>query len=76
MITPKARDRTLSNNPAIAAEAMDPPSPRISTAANCELPPKTNNEKPIACTSESPAVAAAAPNTMPNGATDATIDAA
>ena len=76
MITPNASDRTLSSNPAIAADAIEPPSPRISTAANCELPPNTNNEKPIAWTSESPAVAAAAPNTMPNGATDATIEAA
>ena len=76
MITPNASDRTFRSRPAIAADATEPPSPRISTAANCELPPNTNNENPIACRRESPAVAAAAPNTMPNGATEATIEAA
>ncbi len=38
----------------MAADAIEPPSPRISTAANCELPPNTNAENPTACTSDKP----------------------
>jgi hypothetical protein len=46
MITPNASDLTLSSNPAIAADATEPPSPRISTAANWRTAAEHQREKP------------------------------
>lgn len=52
------------------------PGSRLARAANCELPPNTSDENPTACHGSRPTVAAAAPNTKPNGAAAAMIEAA
>jgi hypothetical protein len=76
MITPKASDLRLRSRPAAMAAATEPPSPRISTAANWALPAKTSSEKADACQTARPASAAAIPKAIPNGVTARAIEAA
>ncbi|MEC7367324.1 MAG: hypothetical protein VX457_04605, partial [Actinomycetota bacterium] len=65
--TPNANDRRFKSKPAVTAAITVPSSARTDTAANCDDPPKTRDEKPNASQTPTPDSAQRAPNANPNG---------
>jgi hypothetical protein len=57
--------RVPSSSALPSAAAAPPPAPSTPTSANCEAPVNISSDMAIACSGDSPAVAAAAPNAVP-----------
>lgn len=73
---PKANERRLSRRPEMTAAPTVPPSDSTLTAANRALPLKTKAENPMASSRWRSPCWVATPKAIPNGTTDAEMDAA